>query len=272
MNPFPNLEKQVQETLALLAEETDAVRQSTFFKEYLDTMARFWHYSYKNQLLIFVQNKDASNVAGYRTWQELGRCVRKGEKAIKILAPTHKKIIKKDAVTGEEKEIKETYFFPVNVFDVSQTEGKPLPKISMNVNGDDKKELLDKLLAFCSKQNITVEFKELGVNGLYGYSQGGKIVIGNNQNVNTQVNTLIHEIAHELTHYSAEGKKFSKQEKEIQAEATTYVVTKVLGLENKSAQYLAMYAKEKEKIMDNIEVISKVTKEILKQINCNELQ
>jgi len=153
------------------------------------------------------------------------------------------------------------------VFDVSQTKGKELPKIDVEIKGNDSKPLLNKLLAYCKEQKISVEFKELGINGLYGYSQGGKIVIDSNQSDNTKVNTLIHEIAHELTHYSVEGKKFSKTEKEIQAEATVYVVSKILGFENKSPNYLALYTSDKEKILENFEIISTNTKQILRFVN-----
>lgn len=258
------LEKQVASFLEELAKETDAVRQSSMFKEYLDTMARFWHYSYHNQILIFLQNKSASRVAGFATWNKLGRYIKKGSKAIKILAPFTKKIKKKEG--EEEKEGSFTYFVPVSVFDVSQTDGKTLPKLDIEVTGEKQKWLLDKLLEFCQTKSIKVEFKPLGINGLYGYSQGGKIAIGSNQSINMQANTLIHEIAHELTHYSDKGGKFSKQEKEIQAEATTYAVTKALGLENKSSVYLALYTSDKEKIMNSVEIISNATKQILEKL------
>mgnify|MGYP001604069233 CR=1 FL=1 len=266
MNPTFNLEKQIQGYVSQLADETDAFHKSASFKEYLDTMAKFWHYSYRNQLLIHIQNKEASYVAGFKKWNEMGRKIKAGSKAIKILAPCTKKVVKKDP-NGEEKETAFTYFFPVSVFDVSQTDGKELPKINVEVEGDSLKGLLDKLLGFCKSRNIEVEFKELGVNGLYGYSRGGKIAVDSKQSVNSQVNTLIHEIAHELTHYSEGGKKFSKEEKEIQAEATTYVVTKALDSENKSSAYLVLYTDDKNKIIENLEVISKTAKEILEQLN-----
>lgn len=266
MNHLSSLDQIVEQSVSRLADETDEVRKSGFFKEYLDVIAKFWRYSYRNQLLIHVQRRDASRIAGFRKWNELGRKVLKGSKAIKILAPFTKKIKEKDSIGGE-KEVSRTYFFPVNVFDVSQTSGKPLPEISLEVEGNNQQQLLNKLLEYCVLQNIKTEFKELGINGLYGYSSGGKIAVDSKQSINTQVNTLIHEIAHELTHYSKEGKKFSKQEKEIQAEATNYVITKALGLQNKSPQYLALYTKNKEKILENLETISKTTKQILEYLN-----
>ena len=271
MNHLSSLDQIVEQSVSQLANETDEVHKSGFFREYLDVIAKFWRYSYRNQLLIHVQRRDASRIAGFRKWNELGRKVLKGSKAIKILAPFTKKIKEKDSI-GEEKEVSRTYFFPVNVFDVSQTIGKPLPEISLEVEGNNQQQLLNKLLEYCALQNIKTEFKELGINGLYGYSSGGKIAVDSKQSINTQVNTLIHEIAHELTHYSKEGKKFSRQEKEIQAEATNYVITKALGLQNKSSTYLALYIKDKDKILENLSVISKTAKEILLHLDCQEQQ
>ena len=261
MTPLSFLEKQVAGFIEDLAKETDAVRQSSMFKEYLDTMSRFWHYSYHNQILIHLQNKNASRVAGFATWNKLGRFIKKGSKAIKILAPFTKKVVKKEG--DEEKEFSFTYFVPVNVFDVSQTDGKDVPKLDIEVAGDNQKWLLEKLLAFCESKSIKVEFKPLGINGLYGYSQGGKIAIDSNQSINMQANTLIHEISHELLHYSLEGKQFSKQEKETQAEAAAYVVCRALGFENKSSNYIAFYSTTKNRILENIETISLAARELL---------
>ncbi|HLC79839.1 MAG TPA: ArdC-like ssDNA-binding domain-containing protein [archaeon] len=256
MNPLQNLEKMAEEYVRQLAEETDEYRKSAAFREYLDTMARFWQYSYRNQLLIHVQKRDASRVAGFRKWNGLGRHIKAGSKAIKILAPYQKKTKEKNLATGEEKEITRTYFWPVNIFDISQTDGKELPSIDIEIQGDDHKPLLEKLLDFCKTRNIAVEFKDLGINGLYGYSQGGKIAIDSKQFANMQVSTLVHEIAHELLHQTPEGKKFSKNEKELQAESTAYVVCKTFGLNPKSPNYLALYKADKDKIMANMETIS----------------
>ncbi len=267
MNPLQNLEKMAEDYVRQLAEEADEFRKSATFREYLDTMSRFWQYSYHNQLLIHVQNRNASRVAGFRKWNDLGRHIKAGSKAIKILAPYSKKLKEKDLATGEEKEVTRTYFWPVNVFDVSQTDGKELPKIDIEVTGDSHKEALNKLLAYCATKNITVEFKDLGINGLYGYSQGGKIAIDSKQAVNMQVSTLVHEIAHEMLHQTPESKKFSKNEKELQAESTAYVVCKSLGLNPKSPNYLALYKADKDAIMANMGIISGTAKGILEFIN-----
>ena len=258
-----DLDKKVEDYVRQLATETDAVRASAEYRTYLDCMAKFWRYSLHNQLLIHIQRPRASRVAGFRTWNQLGRRVNAGEKAIKILAPFIKHVVKKDERTGEEKEFDLTYFCPVSVFDVSQTDGQDLPKLDIDLTGNSHEWLITRLVEFCKKHQIEVEFKELGVNGLYGYSQGGKIAVAANQSPNMQVNTLIHEIAHELLHKGEDGQKFTKQEREIQAESVAYVVCQSLGLEAKSPLYLVSYRAESGKIIENMGVVSQTVREIL---------
>ena len=256
-----NFVQEVIEHLKQLASETDDFRRSEFFKQYLETISKFWRYSYHNQLLITHQMPEASRVAGFRKWRQMGRWVRKGSKAVKILAPRFEKIMELNEETGELQE-KETVvnFFPVSVFDVSQTEGEPLPEVSITVEGDNYKDFLDSLMAFCESRNIKVSFKALHVNGMLGYSKGGQIAITNTESVNTQVNTMIHEVAHELLH---KGKVINRQRGEIQAEGVAYVVTKHFGMENKSFNYLALYNANYKRIMENMKAISKASKEII---------
>ena len=252
---------EIETRLKDLATETDEFKRSEFFRQYLDVMSKFWKYSYHNQMLICCKMPDASRVAGFRTWKELNRNVKKGSKAIKILAPYKKKVTDKDPVTSEEKEKRITLFIPVNVFDISQTEGEDMPDIDITVTGDNYKDFLDNLVNLCNEKKIEVNFENLGVNGLYGYSSGGKIAITDREGINTQVNIIIHEIAHELLH--KEKNEFSRQEREIQAEGTAYVVTKHFGMENKSFNYLALYDADYKKIMENLKSVAQASKEII---------
>ena len=249
-----NLTKEIEQQVKQLANETDNFKKSDFFKKYLDIASKFWKYSFRNQMLIKNQYPDASRVAGFRIWNKLGRHVMKGSHAIKILAP----IIKK---TEDDEVI--SYFKAVNVFDVSQTDGKELPKIEIELKGDDFKPFIDKLKKYCEIKSIEVDFKALGVNGLYGYSQGGKIAIDDTHSINTQVSTMIHEIAHEILH---KGSTLSKSCKEIQAEGTAYVVMKHFGVESKSFNYLALYDTDYKKIIENLDMISNSSKEIIQYL------
>jgi len=261
MNKSTELMNEIESKLKNLALETDEFKCSEFFKQYLDVMSKFWKYSYHNQMLICCKMPDATRVAGFRTWQEFKRKVKKGSKAIKILAPYKKKVTETDSIDGKEKEKRITLFIAVNVFDISQTEGEALPDIDITVTGDNYNNFLDKLVSLCKEKQIEISFENLGVNGLYGYSSGGKIAITDRENINTQVNIIIHEIAHELLH--KDKNDYSKQEKEIQAEGTAYVVTKHFGLENKSFNYLALYDADYKKIMENLKHIAEASKEII---------
>ena len=242
--------KEIEANIKELARETDDFKKSEFFKNYLETMSKFWQYSYHNQLLIHFALPAAKRVSGFRTWQLLNRKVKKGAKAIKILAPYIRK--------NKEEEI--ASFFPVSVFDISQTEGEELPEIKITVEGDNYKVFLEKLTAFCKEREIKVNFSNLGINGLYGYSKGGEIAISDSESINTQTNTIIHEIAHELLHRKSE---LSKEQKEIQAESVAYVVTKHFNLENKSFNYLALYDADYNKIIENLKAIAEASKEII---------
>ena len=204
------LEQMVQDGLNRLVSETDSFRQSALYRSYLDAVAAFWPYSFRNQMLIRLQCPNSSRVAGFRAWNGLGRRILPGSKGIKILAPYSRKTVRLDVSTGEENEVDFTAFFPVTVFDVSQTNGKELPHLDIDLQGNSHEWMISRLTQFCSSHHIHLETKEIGINGLYGYSQGGTIVLSANQTPNMQVNTLVHEIAHELLHHSPEGKNFSK--------------------------------------------------------------
>ncbi len=120
------LRARIDDDVEALAKAVDEVRASETFKAYLDVQARFHRYSWHNSMLILSQRPDASQVAGYRAWQKLGRQVTKGERGIMIFAPCP---FKKERDNGDT----ETgmFFRAVHVFDVSQTEGEPLPEVDV---------------------------------------------------------------------------------------------------------------------------------------------
>lgn len=248
MNP-----KEVEQALKQLAEETEEAKKSQFFKEYLGVMSMFWDYSPYNQLLIYLQMPNASKVAGFHKWKQLGRNIMKGSKAIKIMAPIKKKL--------EDKDEEISYFRPVSVFDISQTEGEPLPDIDIEVKGETE-GIMEKLLNFCQKQGFNVNFENLRED-LHGSVINGNIAINNSKSINTQINALLHEIAHALLHGNS---RLSKEQKEIQAEAVAYVAARHFGLETKSFNYLALYDADESKIMENLKVIAECTKRIIQEV------
>jgi len=256
------LDTKIKQYLEDLAQETNSVRQSEKFKNYLDLLTRFWNYSYRNQLLILAQKETATRVAGYRAWCALGRQVNAGEKAIKILAPFKKKLTSSET-TGNEEEETRVYFHSVSVFDISQTSGAPLLDASPVINSSFHESTFLRLIEFCELQKIKVSFEKLGLHNAYGYSAGGKIIIGEDQSIDMKTCTLIHEIAHELLHYSLPYSSLPTRAKEIQAESVCYVVTRAIGLNSKSSVYLAPLGFPSKDLTYFFEAISKTAKIIL---------
>jgi len=136
----------IRSTIERLANETDAATQSELFRQYLTASAAFWDYSWHNQMLIWRQRPDASYVGGFNTWIKCGRYVRKGEKGIAILAPMFFKD-KRQTADGSEEETKRIWFKVVYVFDISQTDGTPLPELPIKSVGQRGEDMLNRLLA-----------------------------------------------------------------------------------------------------------------------------
>ena len=164
---------------------------------YLNAMSRFHHYSLGNILEIARQNPDATRVAGFWKWKELGRSVKKGEKGIRILAPIIGVRRKKDEEANKDVTKQNTAvlvgFRSAYVFDVSQTEGAELPEmrgISGDVGGN-----RDRLIAFIERQGIELVFTERIAPAL-GMSYGGRIAILPGQSKAEEFSTLVHELAH----------------------------------------------------------------------------
>lgn len=253
--------------LTKLNQKIDTVQNSDEFKKILKTLSKFHSYSYQNSILIQLQKADATFVAGYKQWQKkFDRHVKKGEKAISILAPFtyKKKVTEEKNINGQlkeiEKEVKRMYFRSVSVFDVSQTEGKPLPNIDITV-ADSNSHLLLPLKKFTETKDINLEIKKLR-KGLKGYSEGGKIVIDKKLNDTEKSGVLVHEIANELLHDKESRQEMSKEIKEMEAEAAAFIVMDHYGVEIKSDKYLALYKKSYD-LNQSLKRISKIASEII---------
>jgi hypothetical protein len=173
-NKATELNASIRRTIEQLAHETDTARQSQLFRDYLRTSAAFWDYSWHNQMLIWRQRPDASFVGGFHTWLKCGRFVRKGEKGIAILAPMFFKD-KRQKPEGGEDEIQRIWFKVVYVFDISQTDGTPLPELPTKSVGERGQEMLSRLLHFAESRGIAVRFVErCTLNGAAGTSQATK--------------------------------------------------------------------------------------------------
>ena len=277
-NKATELNAGIRRTIEQLANETDAARQSQFFRDYLKTSAAFWDYSWHNQMLIWRQKPDASFVGGFHTWLKCGRYVRKGEKGIAILAPMFFKD-KRQATDGVEAETQRIWFKVVYVFDISQTDGTQLPELPTKSIGERGRDMLNRLLRFAESRGIAVRFVEkCSLNGAAGMSKGTEIEIRTTEtDVTTQASTLAHEIAHSLLHFTADGKRImtrdgkeiDKQQRELEAEATAYVVGSYFGIQSPSDFYLASYRVTPAMLLEAVETIAATVKTILS--GCQEL-
>ena len=209
-------------------------------------------------------------VAGFRAWQKLGRTVKKGEKGIGIFAPMPFK--KKDqdgnASQGKSKTDEETQmmgFRVVHVFDISQTEGDPLPKLA-TVTGDvgDK---LDQLKQVVTGNGIELVFESIDRNAL-GYSTGGKIVIEESLDDAKAFQVLAHELAHERLHHGERKGETTKKVRETEAEAVGFIVANAFDLEAQShcAEYIQLYDGNSETLRESLDYIQSTAKWIVEAI------
>lgn len=244
--------------------------QSEVLTQYLSAMARFHNYSFGNLMLIARQKPQATNVAGIRTWNSLGRFVRRGEKGILILAPMigRKKAENAAEASEDAKEFQaQLYGFrAVYVFDISQTEGKDLP-ILTEVQGD-VTGYRERLIKFVESQAITLAYSET-IAPAKGLSHGGKITLLSGMQPAEEFSTLAHEIAHEMLHRGDRRTLTTKQVRETEAEAVAFVVCQSIGLKTgtTSADYIQLWNGNANLLRESLEAVQQTAAVILGAIS-----
>jgi hypothetical protein len=259
----------IKQAVDYLIQQLEAGKSETL-TAYLGAMARFHNYSFGNILAIARQRPAATRVAGFGTWKEMGRFVKKGEKGIQILAPMIGYRRRRDAGEQEPNTNQDAKpapmligFRAVYVFDIAQTEGEELPEFDRTITGEVGTQR-DRLIAFLAAQNIKLEFNERIAPAL-GVSYGGKIAILPGQSKAEEFTTLVHETAHELLH-RAERRTFTTQTiRETEAEAVAFIVGQAVGLEmgTASSDYIQMYAGNAALLAESLEVIQRTSAVIL---------
>ena len=293
-----------------LKEITDRLEQgitelfdSERYKEYLRVMSKFHNYSFNNTLLIAMQKPDASLIAGFSAWKNnFGRNVMKGQKGIKILAPSPFKIKKEmekiDPQTGkafigkdgkpvtEEKEITIPAFKVVSVFDVSQTEGREIPNIAVNMLTGDVEHYKDVFAALEKTSPVPVGFEKIegGSHGYY-HLEDKRIAINEGMSELQTLKTAIHEIAHAKLHdidlnapKDEQQPHVDRRTREVEAESVAYTVCQHYGLDTSdySFGYVAGWSSGRElsELKSSLETIRSAAAEIINSIDENlaELQ
>ncbi len=286
-----------------LKEITDRLEQgitelfeSERYKEYLRVMSKFHNYSFNNTLLIAMQKPDASLVAGFSSWKNnFGRNVMKGEKGIKIIAPSpftvKQEVEKTDPQTGkpvigkdgkpvtEEKEIKVPAYKVVSVFDVSQTEGRELPDIAVDELTGDVDRFKDFFAALEQISPVPIGFEKIegGAHGYY-HLEEKRIAIDEGMSDLQTLKTAIHEIAHAKLHdidlnapKEEQKPRVDRRTREVEAESVAYTVCQHYGLDTSdySFGYVAGWSSGKElaELRGSLETIRNTAAEMINAID-----
>jgi antirestriction factor ArdC-like protein len=270
----------VQRSIDSLIEALEA-GHSEVLSSYLRAMGKFHTYSFGNILLIATQKPTATHVAGIRTWNELGRRVKRGERGISIYAPLigskHKRVSESEHNADEAAKSPNAAeqllgFRAVYVFDVAQTEGEPLPAMGNTVKGEvgDK---LQRLIEFVGTRQIKLEFSDR-IFPARGISYGGLIRLLPDMEPTEKLSVLIHELAHEMLHQAERRTLISKTVRETEAEAVAFVVCDALGLEagSGSSDYIQLYHGDAKLLRESLEVVQRAVSIILGVLSPRDAQ
>jgi hypothetical protein len=235
-------EERREEARRRLEAACEELRSSEGWQRFAKARALLRGYSLNNTLLILSQSPDASVVASYRRWAELGRQVRRGERALRVWAPSTRR--ERDPASGEEAEVVRTWVL-VPVFDVSQTDGPPLPEPPRPapLTGSSHAHLLPNLERGAGEAGYSVERRSELPRGTEGYVDHARrlIVLSDGLSANGQVAVLVHELAHV---HGARYSKFGRAGAEVVAETAAFVVLSGAGLDTRrqSVPYVAGWA------------------------------
>jgi len=226
-------------------------QQSDRWKDYLRFSTKFHHYSFGNTILIWLRKPDATRVAGFRKWHDMGRFVKAGEHGIPIFVPMiyKKKADPAECLNDEQKEEEILRGFRIGyMFDVSQTDGKPVPELVKTLPQTATGETLYPKFKVLSP--VPVSEEDIQMNGYY-HIEEKRIVIKKNNSLDQKAKTVVHEIAHALLHQRKE--EFSREAEELIAESVAFVVCSHFDLDASeySFGYLASW-KGNEVKMDEI--------------------
>lgn len=278
-----------------MAEKLEAgvkdVFQGENYKAYLDFCAKMPRYSINNQILIMMQKPDATMCQSFTGWKEMGRFVKKGEKGIRVMAPAPYKIEREqDKLDGngkpildadgepvkEKVEVKVNAFKPVSTFDISQTDGEPVPRLGVDelVGTVEGYETLMEAIKQASPVPISFENIESGAKG-YFHVEENRIAIQEGMSETQTVKTALHEASHATLHnkeaQNADNDKKTRNQKECEAESVAYVVCQHYGVDTAeySFPYVAGWSSDKEvpELKASLDTIRRAASDLIGKID-----
>ena len=297
----PTNRERLQQITAGIEQGIKELFESEKYMRYLSVMSRFHRYSVNNTMLIYMQKPDATLVAGYNKWKnQFERHVKKGEHGITIIAPTpFKKKIEEQKLDPdtkapildaegkavmEEREVEIPMFRPVKVFDVSQTDGKPLPELASTLSGSVQNyEAFMEALRRSAPVPLSVEPMAANMDGYFSPDQQ-RIAIREGMSEVQTVSAAVHEIAHSKLHNYAKAqeeaaragdkeppKKKDRNTEEVEAESISYAVCQYYGIQTgeNSFGYIANWSQGKElpELRASLETINKAAGELIADID-----
>ncbi|WP_367126896.1 PBECR4 domain-containing protein [Streptococcus suis] len=255
------------------------------YKDYLTKMSQLNNYSSRNLRLILAQQPTASQVASFKQWKEtFGRHVKKGEKALRIFVPityikkdeNNQPILDKDG----KPEIGTTFRLKAAVFDVSQTDGKEMPKAVSDVKDQltdqDYGNLYRTLMTIAKNNHVSVRFEELEESRKGYYDTASHQIVLNKVGMNKSqlIKTFLHETAHSELHHKDHPQKdqLTRSNAELQAESVTYVVASYYGLDTSdySFGYLASWSQDKDTLRDleaQLDIVQQEAKSLIERMD-----
>ena len=278
-------QEKIKEALVRIDQGLENINTNEDWLAFLRFQAQFYSYSAGNAMLIFMQNPQASYVMGYRAWNKLGRFVRKGEKAISIIAPCFRKVtefkepedkrIYNDEAGEKEKKRIISGFRLAYVFDLAQTEGddSQLPVLVRGLagNGQEEQELYYRLKDFVSSKLPFEEVSGTASKGSYSI-ETGVVSVRSDLDYLQKIKTVLHEYAHHVDFRLNPDKDIPRNKRELIAESVAFVVSLRLGVDTSgyTMGYLKTWLKDRDELKEIADSVQKIASIIIKELAGSE--
>ncbi len=272
-------QEKVKNVFDQIAAAIENINTDADWLKYLEFNSKFYNYSARNILLIYMQKPDASFVKGFKAWHELERYVKKGAKGIAILAPCIKKVKankgtdkSNEQANKDEDEQKRLVGFTVKyVFDISDTDGNdediPVLVKGLSGNSEQEKSLYEHLKDIVSQAHQVQEVEGIGAKGYYNI-KSGDIAVRSDLEYRQKIKTLLHEYGHALDYQMNPAEDISKNYRELIAESVAYVVSNRLGIDTSSYStgYIRSWLKDKSELKQIADTVQKISLDIITKL------